>query len=156
MMGADPVIGRAKALLACIRRGGLSTLTTREAHRLIESRVQDVAEVNATLEVLEERGYVRRAHEPPRVGRGRPGSPKWDVHPSLYDTTDTTDTMPGVGADSTVEMPPGIIDAPDIAAPDDQPPIEAYSDDAEREAIQWEGCTADELTALGLARIDGH
>ena len=78
-MGADPALDDARVLLGWIRREGLDTFTRRDAHHKHTSRFRRAQDLNAPLEVLAERHYIRQRPQPAR--RGRP-SAVYDVNPA--------------------------------------------------------------------------
>ncbi len=84
MMGADPVAGLARYLLAWIRRNGVTNFTRREAYMPLRARFKQPAELDPPLDLLIDHEIIRRRPDPPRSGPGRPPSPRFDVNPQLH------------------------------------------------------------------------
>ncbi len=82
MMGADPAIEDAKHVARWIERERCSLFTKQGVWQATKSRFRRVVGLNAALDVLEERGIVRRQEEE-RVGRGRPAAPSYEVNPDF-------------------------------------------------------------------------
>lgn len=83
LMGADPRIDDARALLDQIRRAGKTRVTKRELFTgAYRGRFAKATDLNPALVLLEEHGYLRRAPDPERAGPGRKPSPTYDVNPS--------------------------------------------------------------------------
>ena len=79
-MGEDPEVEMAKRILDWIVRGERESFTLRDLYQDIRtSRPKDLL---TPLEILAERGFVRREAAPKKSGRGRPPSPKYLVNPS--------------------------------------------------------------------------
>ncbi|MBM4398274.1 MAG: DUF3987 domain-containing protein [Deltaproteobacteria bacterium] len=84
MMGADPVLVAARAVLDWIKRAELIKFTKRDAFCALRGSFRRAREVDAPLDELVERGYLRPRPVPAREGPGRLGSPIFDVNP-LWD-----------------------------------------------------------------------
>lgn len=84
MMGADPVTGQARYILAWIRRNGMTSFTLREAYLPLRARFKAPAELGPPLDLLVDHEIIRRRPDPPRSGPGRPPSPIFDVNPRLH------------------------------------------------------------------------
>ncbi len=80
MMGTDETLASAQILLEWIRRTHRVQFSTRESHR--ENRALKPALARQGLDVLVERGWIRRALDVKRNGRR---SERWAVHPDLQD-----------------------------------------------------------------------
>jgi hypothetical protein len=80
-MGADEVFEKAKAILRWIGHRQLASFTRRDVHQGMRGMFKRVMELDAPLEVLIERGFVRRRSEKTDAARGRPQSPTFDVNP---------------------------------------------------------------------------
>jgi replicative DNA helicase len=108
LMGADPRTDDARWLLDWISRTNQVQFSRRDAHQAARGRFRKATDLEPTLTLLEEHGWLRRVNpEPSRdpQGRGRPPSPRFLVnplHPSS-ETTETTKTPAGsVSVDSVV------------------------------------------------------
>lgn len=65
----------------------------RDLHRGMQSRFDTVGEVAPVIALLVAHGYVRPQPAPQRSSKGgRAASPKFDVHPDVYEMADTTAT----------------------------------------------------------------
>jgi hypothetical protein len=84
MMGADPVAGLARYILAWIRRNGVTSFTRREAYMPLRARFKQPAELDPPLDLLIEHEIIRPRPDPPRSGRGRLPSPTFDVNPKIH------------------------------------------------------------------------
>lgn len=72
------------------RRGPVSQ---RDLHRALQSRLDKAASVKPITDVLVAHGHLRPQPAPQRSSKGgRTASPKFDVHPDICRTSDTTDT----------------------------------------------------------------
>lgn len=82
-MGADPLSGKAVAVLAWIRRAQAAEFTRRDLFDGIRGTVFTKAEdVDEPLEVLIDHGYIQLIERPSPTKRGgRPPSPRYAVHP---------------------------------------------------------------------------
>jgi replicative DNA helicase len=72
-------------------------VTQRDLHRALQSKLSRAADVRPVIALLVDHGYLRPHLEsqPQEEGSskgGRKPSPKYDVHPQVYKTADTTDT----------------------------------------------------------------
>jgi hypothetical protein len=81
LMGADAAEEMARRVLAWVRERGLERFTQRECHRRFQAEAAKAADLNAPLELLADRYYLRRELEPTRAGRGRRPSPSFLVNP---------------------------------------------------------------------------
>jgi replicative DNA helicase len=69
------------------------TFTQRDVHRGLQSKFTTAADVAPVLNLLIAHGYIRPQPAPPRSAKGgRTASPRYDVHPQVYESADTTDT----------------------------------------------------------------
>jgi hypothetical protein len=84
LMGADPALADAEALLRWIENKGLDHFTRREAHYAHRSRFNRADDLDAPLGLLEEAGWIRQRPDPNQRGRGRPASPTFDVNPVTH------------------------------------------------------------------------
>jgi replicative DNA helicase len=84
-MGADPMHGNARAVLAWLQRSHSERFTVREAFTALpRSKFHAVADLQAALDILEEHGWIQRQPDPPRSGPGRRPSPTYLTHPHIY------------------------------------------------------------------------
>ena len=82
-MGADAALDDARVLLGWIRRTRLNTFTRRDAQAAHKHRFQRAHQVDAPLEVLAERHYIRQRVNPQVRQPGRP-SLAYDVNPAAF------------------------------------------------------------------------
>ncbi|MEV6669950.1 YfjI family protein [Streptomyces sp. NPDC051162] len=83
-MVADPARQAAHQVLTRIKDGNLSGFTKRELFRqLTRGEFPVMADLDPALALLEEHGWLRQQPLPPRTGRGRPPSPRYETHPRL-------------------------------------------------------------------------
>ena len=79
-MGADPGVDAAKKILRWIGQSNLSSFTRRDAHQAMRSTFRRPEELDAPLELLIDRGFIR--HKPSQAsGAGRKRSPEFEVNP---------------------------------------------------------------------------
>lgn len=86
VMGADPVLGRARSVLDALRDNGWEDVSRRDVFTVLSrSEVPTVSDLEPALALLEDHGYLR-SYQPERTGkRGRPPAPRMQVHPTLRD-----------------------------------------------------------------------
>ncbi|MBK7046442.1 MAG: DUF3987 domain-containing protein [bacterium] len=84
MMGADPVTGQARYILAWIRRTVAPSFTLRDAYQVLRARFTAPAEMVPPLDLLVEHDVIRCRPELPRSRPGRPPSPVFDVNPKVH------------------------------------------------------------------------
>ncbi len=82
-MAADPALEGSRAILAWITRKGLKEFTHQAAHNALQSRFHHSKEMNAPLEVLVDRGYIRPCPRPTSPTVGRP-SLRYQANPALF------------------------------------------------------------------------
>ena len=85
LMGSNIETASAKRVLEWIRNlpeGDNVQFTGRECWRRFQGSFPGMADVNAALSILEERGYIAKWAEPGPTKRGRP-SQIWRVHPAV-------------------------------------------------------------------------
>ncbi|MFE0137754.1 YfjI family protein [Streptomyces sp. NPDC059037] len=84
VMGADPTVGRARAVLEALRTGDWEDVSRRDLFtKLSRSEFPNVADLEPATTLLEEHGYLR-SYQPQRTGaRGRPPAPRYRLHPTL-------------------------------------------------------------------------
>ncbi|WP_284437185.1 YfjI family protein [Streptomyces sp. TUS-ST3] len=84
VMGADPVLSRARSVLEALRDNGWEDVSRRDVFSVLSrSEVPTVADLEPALALLEDHGYLR-CYQPERTGkRGRPPAPRLQAHPSL-------------------------------------------------------------------------
>jgi replicative DNA helicase len=101
MMGADPVAGLARYLLAWILRNDVTSFTRREAYMPLRAQFKQPAELDPPLDLLIEHEIIRRRPDPPRSGRGRLPSPTFDVNPQIH-SQKSQKSDPGPSAGNSV------------------------------------------------------
>ncbi|NMH91650.1 DUF3987 domain-containing protein [Pseudonocardia bannensis] len=90
-MGADPTVDDARALLDWIGRTGAERFTRRELFSGVSrARFRKVGDLDPALRVLEDHGYLR-AEAPAGPTGGRPGSPRWQVHPRAVEAAEAAE-----------------------------------------------------------------
>lgn len=68
-------------------------VSLRDLHRALQSKLPRAADVRPVVALLAAHGYLRPQPAPERSPKGgRTASPKFDIHPHVYQTADTTDT----------------------------------------------------------------
>ena len=85
-IGADPAVASARAILQWIATTGTTQVTARDLMRGLKDRFPKAADLNAPMQILESRGWLRGrpgARSGPKGGR--PAATVWDVHPSALD-----------------------------------------------------------------------
>ena len=82
LMGSDPKIASAQTVWNYAKRKRLKSFTIRQAFNDLRATFPRVQEVIDAINVLVERGYVRKI-QPPKDGPGRPRSPLIIVRPEL-------------------------------------------------------------------------
>jgi hypothetical protein len=87
VIGADPAVADARALLEWIRRTGTERFTARDVVQALRSRFAKVSDADPGLRVLESHGWIRRLPTPPRKGAGRTPSVAYEVHPDAVETS---------------------------------------------------------------------
>ncbi len=120
MMGADPVTGQARYILAWIIRTGASSFTLRDAYQLLRAGFKAPAEMVPPLDLLAEHEIIRRRPDPPRSRPGRPPSPTFDVNPKLHtqNSQNSQNSVLGASARNSVNSVYGFgADAPASASP---------------------------------------
>lgn len=84
MMGADPDVEHAKAVLAWIERKRPTRFSRRDVYADLRSRFARVEAADEPLAVLTEHNFIRAAQTARRRGPGRKPSQEYDVNPALY------------------------------------------------------------------------
>ncbi|GAA2918226.1 MULTISPECIES: YfjI family protein [Streptomyces] len=84
VMGADPVLSRARSVLEALRDNRWEDVSRRDVFSVLSrSEVPTVADLEPAIALLEDHGYLR-SYQPERTGkRGRPPAPRLLVHPHL-------------------------------------------------------------------------
>ncbi|MFE9497568.1 YfjI family protein [Streptomyces collinus] len=84
VMGADPVLSRARSVLEALRDNAWEDVSRRDVFTVLSrSEVPTVADLDPALALLEDHGYLR-SYQPERTGkRGRPPAPRLLAHPAL-------------------------------------------------------------------------
>ena len=86
-MGADPSMATARRVLGWIKRRGLTEFSQRDCHH--DHSGLTLPDVQAALDALQERGYLRQREAAASGGRGRPKSPVYEVNPLTTKPTET-------------------------------------------------------------------
>ncbi|MCX4557838.1 YfjI family protein [Streptomyces phaeochromogenes] len=84
VMGADPVLSRARSALDVLRDSAGDDISRRDLFTaLSRSEVPTITDLEPALALLEDHGYLR-SYQPERTGRrGRPPAPRLQVHPDI-------------------------------------------------------------------------
>ncbi|MFI5943667.1 YfjI family protein [Streptomyces uncialis] len=84
VMGADPVIGRARSVLDALRDQAWDDVSRRDLFTVLSrTEVPTIADLEPALALLEDHGYLR-TYQPERTGkRGRPPAPRIQAHPGI-------------------------------------------------------------------------
>ena len=94
-------------LLEHLRKQDTQEFSIRSLHmELPRGRFATVEDVMTAVGSLEDHGYVVALPQPPRVGPGRPPSPKYRVHPDLTKSTQSTEPAVRVGQSSPTTSTP--------------------------------------------------
>lgn len=84
LLGADAAIEGARKVLHWIIRNGSASFTGHDCHYALKSTFKRRAELDPALQVLIERGYIRKVEAQTNKRPGRPpGAGTYEVHPSL-------------------------------------------------------------------------
>jgi replicative DNA helicase len=82
LMGADPRTDDARWLLDWMNRTGQAQFSRRDAHQAARGRFRKAADLEPSLALLEEHGWLRRVDADPAGPKGgRPASPRFLVNP---------------------------------------------------------------------------
>jgi hypothetical protein len=111
-MGADPRVQGAKHLLKAIRRKAWSSFSRRELQQSVKGseRFNDADQLDASLQVLVERGFIRPLVSPSMSerGRGRPAGISYEVNPYTLRQNPQNSQNASAAADSPLrEREPG-------------------------------------------------
>lgn len=85
-MGMDPLIADAQTLLAWIKRSEAAEFSKRDLFNGVRgSRFQKAGDIDESLAMLADHGYVRLVKPPGTTGQGgRPSSPRYATHPEVF------------------------------------------------------------------------
>jgi replicative DNA helicase len=87
LMGADPRVEDARWLLDWIARTGRTQFSRRDAHQAARGRFRKATDLEPTLALLAEHGYLRRVDADPAGSKGgRPASPRFLVNPLTHNS----------------------------------------------------------------------
>jgi hypothetical protein len=87
LMGADPRVDDARWLLEWIARNGRTQFSRRDAHQAARGRFRKATDLEPTLALLAEHGYLRRVDADPAGSKGgRPASPRFLVNPLTHNS----------------------------------------------------------------------
>ncbi len=104
VMAADPAVDDARHVLAWLERRKPRTVCVRDLYRAMEAQFPKAEAIEPALALLVDHGYLRQVETP--AGRnGRPPSPKYDVHPDIWQTK-PTQAKPGRSSVSCGVDPP--------------------------------------------------
>ena len=134
LMEADPVVERARHLLAWILRRGELEFSSRDALDGMRRECRRMAHVQEALDDLAERSYVRREDTSHEGGPGRPRSPQWEVNPRALapaePSAESAEPHKGDGAGLSADIADGSGDSTEAERQDEVAPTE--------EDLQWE------------------
>jgi replicative DNA helicase len=95
LMGADPRVDDARWLLDWIARTNRTQFSRRDAHQAARSRFHKATDLEPTLALLEEHGYLRRVDANPAGSTGgRPASPRFLVNPLTHNSEPSQPSKP--------------------------------------------------------------
>jgi len=98
LMGADSRVDDARWLLEWIARNGRTQFSRRDAHQAARGRFRKATDLEPTLALLAEHGYLRRVDADPAGSKGgRPASPRFLVNPLSHNSEPSQPSEP-VGA----------------------------------------------------------
>lgn len=119
-MGADPIAELARYVLDWILRNGVTSFTRREVYMPLRALFKKPAELDPPLDLLIEHEIIRLRPVPPRSGRGRTPSPRFDVNPQLHaqnaQKSQNSESRPPAG-NSVISVRDFRAEAPDSASP---------------------------------------
>ncbi|MEF3696732.1 DUF3987 domain-containing protein [Desulfolutivibrio sp.] len=84
LMGSDPQLECAQAILKWIERDRVSSFTARDAMEKVKGRYPTMDKVNAGLAILEERAFIFPVSQDSRKGPGRRPSAVYTVNPNTW------------------------------------------------------------------------
>jgi hypothetical protein len=82
LMGANPQVEAAKAVLKWIRADKLTEFTKRDVHQQFRTKFATVDDIDPVLDLLSKHNYIRLRPAPPKEGPGRKPSPTYEVNPA--------------------------------------------------------------------------
>jgi hypothetical protein len=95
LMGADPRVDDARSLLDWIARTNRTQFSRRDAHQASRGRFHKATDLEPTLALLEEHGYLRRVDADPAGSKGgRPASPRYLVNPLTHNSEPSQPSKP--------------------------------------------------------------
>jgi replicative DNA helicase len=95
LMGADPRVDDARWLLDWISRTNRTQFSRRDAHQAARGRFRKVTDLEPTLALLEEHGWLRRVDADPAGAKGgRPPSPRFLVNPLSHNSEPSQPSEP--------------------------------------------------------------
>jgi len=84
LIGVDPAVADARAVLEWARNTGTQRFTARDVLPAHRHRFKKVTDLDPALRILDGHGWVRWLPDPPRNSRGgRPTAPMYEVHPNV-------------------------------------------------------------------------
>ena len=107
-MGADPRIPSAKKVWAVIVRREWGEFSVRDLHQLVRRSFKTVADLDITLTLLVDLGYLRGVTTSKLEGRGQPPSPRYEVNPlTRTQNTQSTQNSGYSGTEEDSDVPAG-------------------------------------------------
>jgi hypothetical protein len=95
LMGADSRVDDARWLLDWIARANRTQFSRRDAHQAARGRFHKATDLEPTLALLEEHGYLRRVDANPTESKGgRPASPRFLVNPLTHNSEPSQPSKP--------------------------------------------------------------
>jgi replicative DNA helicase len=95
-MGTDPRTDDARWLLDWISRTNRTQFSRRDAHQAARGRFHKATDLEPTLALLEEHGYLRRVDADPTGSKGgRPASSRFLVNPLPHNSEPSQPSKPG-------------------------------------------------------------
>jgi len=107
-MGADPRIPSAKKVWAVIVRREWGEFSVRDLHQLVRRSFKTVADLDITLTLLVDLGYLRGVTTSKLEGRGQLPSPRYEVNPlTRTQNTQSTQNSGYSGTEEDSDVPAG-------------------------------------------------
>ncbi len=83
-MGNDPALSKGRSVLAWLAANPHPSISRRELfNALPRGDFPTVTVLDPALALLEDHGWIRQTPAPARSGRGRPPSPRYQLHPAV-------------------------------------------------------------------------
>jgi replicative DNA helicase len=107
LMGEDPAVMNAEAVLSWLHREELETFTKRDAFNAHRSRFPRAEDADPALGLLEAHGWIARQSEPKRAGAGRRPSPSYKVNPLPAESAQSAQSPTGSHSADTADSAGG-------------------------------------------------